>query len=290
MGRGISVLKCLNLEAATPFDVKRLITDIPIPFIPYRIPKGFYILRARKGCGYTKCEEMTYCPVEACTTIQRASLPGQTMFYGAIADIQGHQENARAIVMAECSELCRNGITSVGREYFSVGMWEVVEPIRVISFVTSSTYPEIKDNCLLNQLRDNYDRLCTVLDDREISEFICQEFIKTVNREENYKYLISATISTYITNDEKYDGVIYPSVQMSGQCGLNVALTPNAADKKLRFDSIINQVLYKKEAHIILNIESTTKDGKTENIHQYKNLEIEQQLGIDSVESLPQIV
>ena len=76
--------------------------------------------------------------------MQRATLKGQTMFYGVISDDQSHQENARAIVTGECSKLCREGTSSVGRETITLSHWEVVKPLHIVSLtMITGTVPLI---------------------------------------------------------------------------------------------------------------------------------------------------
>ena len=145
----IEQLKKIELENSTPDDVRKILYESPLPAIKSVITKGTYIIRARKGDGYTKRSQMTYCPVEFCKSLQRATLNGQTMFYGVISDDQSHLENARAISCAECSKLTRAGLESIGREKFTLSYWEVVKPISVVSFITDSTFPKVQNNKLL---------------------------------------------------------------------------------------------------------------------------------------------
>lgn len=73
------------------------------------VVNGTYVVGARKGDEYTKRSQMTYCPVKFCSSIQRATLAGQPMFYEIISDNQTRLENARAISISECSKLTREG-------------------------------------------------------------------------------------------------------------------------------------------------------------------------------------
>lgn len=105
----IEPLKNIDFENATPDDIRNILYSKPLPTILSEVIKGTYIVRARKGNGYTKRSQMTYCPVKFCSSIQRVTLAGQTMFYGVISDDQAHLENARAISIGECSKLTREG-------------------------------------------------------------------------------------------------------------------------------------------------------------------------------------
>jgi len=89
-----------------------------------------------------------------------------------------------------------------------------------------------------------------------LSEFFSQEFGKEdiVN---DYDYLISAVFSEIITNDFNYDGILYPSVRMGGEYGYNVAIKPEAVDKKLVLDVIGESTYYKNKGNSISLIEKT---------------------------------
>ena len=55
-----------------------------------------------------------------------------------------------------------------------------------------------------------------------------------------------------VTTDHALDGVMYPSVQAGGQLGFNVAITPNAVDKKMKLLVAYETQIKKtgKEVHI----------------------------------------
>lgn len=277
----------IDYENNTPEDVRKIISDISIPIVPFHIKKGIFILRGRRGGGYIKRSQMTYCPVEKCKSMQRATLSGQTMFYGVISDDQSHLENARAIVASECSKLCRDGINSIGRETFSVGFWEVIKPLHVVSLINDNTYEDVNSNALLNQLREAFIHFHGECDsskeEKDLSRFISSEFSKVVK--DDYEYLISATIATDIINDMTFDGIAFPSVQLSGQAGLNIALTPKAVNRKLKFKRTLEQTLYKNSGHSFLRVEKA--DGKKLLREQVPDSYIEEELNINSLSDLP---
>ena len=147
-------LKSINFENVEPHDIRNILYSGTLPTILSEVIKGTYIVRTRKGDGYTKRSQMTYCPIRLCTSIQRATLAGQTMFYGVISDDQAHLENARAISISECSKLIREGKESIGREKFTISYWEVIKPLKVVSFIADTTFSEVHNNKLLNNLRE----------------------------------------------------------------------------------------------------------------------------------------
>jgi hypothetical protein len=280
-------LKRLDFSKSSPSHIIDIITDCPVAIVPYII-KGAYILRARRGKGFKERSEMTYCPAQLCTGYQRASLPGETMFYGVISDDQNHQENARAVCASECSTLCAEGMESIGREFFTLSYWKIREPLKVFSLITDTTFPNVQDNKLLNLMRDNYLKIHKDSSDYEkkLAHFISDDFSKPVFNDK--EYMISATLTTEIIADMGFDGVVYPSVRLSGQAGLNIALKPSVADAKLDFIQVAEQVFYKNGDHSINRIENVTPKGQiTKNQIQFPDRVIQERLGIYSLDDLP---
>ena len=74
----LEALKEIDYKNSTPDDVRSILADLTILCVPFYIRKGIYILRGRRGSGYTKRSQMTYCPAEKCISMQRATLKGQT--------------------------------------------------------------------------------------------------------------------------------------------------------------------------------------------------------------------
>ena len=65
--------------------------------------------------------------------------------------------NTRYIGLLECSKLAKTS-DAKGREFITESRWINKEPIQALSFVTDETFPSIKDNILLNNLRKQYDK------------------------------------------------------------------------------------------------------------------------------------
>ncbi len=283
----IEALRKIDYITSTSDDVRNILADLTILCVPFYIRKGIYILRGRRGSGYTKRSQMTYCPAEKCFSMQRATLKGQTMFYGVISDDQSHQENARAIVTGECSKLCREGTSSVGRETITLSHWEVVKPLHIVSLINDETFTEVKDNIILNQLRDAFTLFHgeqnSSDEEKEISRFVSAEFAKEVKNDN--EYLISATIATDIVKDMNFDGIVYPSVPMGGQAGLNIALTPKTVNRKLRFRRTLEQTLYKNRDQSFVRLEKA--EGKNLPYKQFPDYIIERELNIESIYELP---
>lgn len=283
----LSQLKAIDFSHSTPETVREILSSTQIPIIEYTIFPGVYIIRGRKGLNFHKKEDMTYCPVQYCKNFQRATLPGQTMFYGVISDDQSHLENARAISAIECSALCKEGTQSFGRESFTISHWIVEKPLRVCSFVSDTTFANINNNILLNQIREAFIRHHNNSTEyiKRVARFISDEFAKTTN--DPSEYLISATIATDCINDLGFDGVIYPSVKLGGQAGLNIALSPHAVDTKLRFERTLEQTIYKNGAKAFIRIERACEGGVSTIIRHATDDEVAKSICIDDINCLP---
>jgi hypothetical protein len=257
--------------------------------VPWLVLEGTFILRGRRGKGYVEKSDFLYRPAKDCISMQRASLPYQTMFYGVISDDQSHLENARAIVAGECCKLSRGGTSTIGREDICMSYWEVQKPLRVVSLINDATFPDVKDNVLLNVMRQKFIEFHgdqqTSSEEREIARFINSEFTKVVKNDR--EYLITATLSHDIITDWECDGIVYPSVQMGGQAGINIALTPSAVDNKLKFVRSLEQTLYKNRDNSFLRIEKA--NGIELIPKNYSDDIIVKGLGIESLSDLPLI-
>lgn len=287
----ISRLKALDVLKASPEDVRNILLDNKLAIISYIIHPDVLILRGRRGANYNTRKDMTYCPVQYCQNYQRATLPGETMFYGVISDNQAHQENARAILTAECSELCRGGNSTIGRENFSLSHWSINSPLRVGSFITDMTYLNVNNNSLLNNMRETFIEFHkkgkSTEDIKNLARFISVEFSKQIVS--SREYLITSTITSDIVKFMGFDGIVYPSVQLGGQGGLNIALTPTAVDEKLTFIRAFNQTLYKNGSKSFIRIESKYEKGKVNQIRHATDFEIAQSIGLKNIYSLPLI-
>lgn len=276
-------LEKVNFKYSTSDDIKNILSQVKLLIVHSILIKGTIIVRSRDKEGCCKKSEMTYSPYEV-NDCKRASLKKQTMFYGVISDDCHSIENAEVISIAEISKLCRKGKLSVGFEKFSVSYWEVEKPLKVASFITDKTFPDVQNNVSLNKLRNSFKEKCkdpnVNLSDIEIARFISTEYTKKVNTDVPYEYLISATLSDIIINEFGYDAVVFPSVQFNGKAGLNIAISPNVVDNKLLFMGTSQEVLYKNKDKSIVRKEN-------EKMIQFPDSIIEKELGIDSIKSLP---
>lgn len=241
-------LENIDVRNSSVEEVRRLFETIGyIPAITATLNNGTCIHRTRLGRGYYTPRELSYKNPRHCTSMQRASLPSESVFYGCLADNQSHLENGRALGLMECSKLARE-MDGFGREYVTASVWEVVSPIHVVSFITGQTYSGVKK--LSKQVKtfiQLYKKRHKEVDpvERRVGCVIDREFCKDVD--DNCDYLITATLvhDMLYDLDENFDAVIYPSVQARGDLGLNMAIKPVVADQKLRLWRVIDQTHYR---------------------------------------------
>lgn len=99
-----------------------------------------------------------------------------------------------------------------------------------------------------------------------ISSFFANEFSKELTHPD-FQYLISAIYASRLIgltqNGVTLDGVLYPSVRAEGR-GINVALSKECADSKLRLHAVLQCRVYKKNNRMFVNNEKFTvvEDGR----------------------------
>jgi hypothetical protein len=102
----IEKLKGLDLSKYPFNEVQALINEFDsLKVVRLSLKPNTLITRVRRGRGYSKRKDVSYPPREFCKTCQRATLPGQTMFYGTLSDSDTAPLDNRAIALSECSTL-----------------------------------------------------------------------------------------------------------------------------------------------------------------------------------------
>ena len=240
----ISKLKALDLSSYPFNQVRSIVQEFQsIKVIRIIIDPGAIISRIRQGNGYKSRSDMSYPPVEVCKTCQRANLPNNTMFYGTIADSESPTVNNRLIAVSECSSLAREGKWSKGMEHFTISNWCTTKTIHLATIVDDKVFEDIRNNKLLQQAKAKFDEFNILPEYDEYARFVAAEFSKPV--EKDYEYLISAAIADAYVNQSGFDGVMYPSVRIGGQAGMNIALKPEVADSSLALQNVGELVYYK---------------------------------------------
>lgn len=252
----ISELQKIPMISENVQQIKELVRYLRFPIVGSVASKGFTIVRARRGDGYRTQTEVSYKTASLCKTAQRASLPNQTIFYGVLSDDERHLENARAICVAECSSLFREGILAAGREKITSTQWLITDDIRVACIMSANSFEGVSNNKLLENIKANFlAKFSGDLDVLNIAEFVEHEFSKKVQAGNESEYLLSASIADSLLYSFDFEAVAYPSVKFGGQAGLNIAIRPDVVDSKLQLLNIVEQCYYQNGTNAILRQE-----------------------------------
>lgn len=235
----INRLEALDLSQYPYFEIRELIRELgKVGFVIFTLHPGKTITRARCDGNLKTVSDLSYKPQQYNKQCQRASTPMQTMFYGCIVPEEQNIIDTRFISACESSSLIREGMETSGEQTITFGKWEVIEDIHLL-VVIHKDYFHDADNSLLGELKIAYEdflmKYPDAAKDIDISaKYFAKEFSKKNEDGFDYNYLISAIFTEVVTTDHAFDGVMYPSVQTGGQLGFNVAITPDAVDKKMK--------------------------------------------------------
>lgn len=282
-------LKELPLRYDNMEKIRSLVKLLQLPVVNCKAVSGYIVSRARRGRSYKSKEELNYVPSSLCETAQRASLPHKTVFYGVLSDDNSHLENARAICVSECSKLASAGKKSRGREYIANSQWLICEDIDVVCITSENSYIDVCNNKLLNAIRNDF--ISTFSNNSmalKIADFIEQEFSKRVANGNEEEYLLSATIADMLLYDYGFEAVVYPSVKLGGQAGMNIAIRPDVADEKLRLLNIADQCYYKNGDEGMVRIESIY-DMFQDNYKPFHQISDEQLCNVIKVNDLKEL-
>lgn len=253
----INRLEALDLSQYPYFEIKELIREFGrVGFIIFTLHPGKTITRARCDGGLKTVSDLSYKPQQYNKQCQRASTPMRTMFYGCIVPEEQNIIDTRFISACESSSLIRGGIGTSGEQAITFGKWKVIEDIDLLVIIHKDYFCNA-DNSLLEELKSAYEvflmKYPELADDIDITaKYFAKEFSKKNEDEADYNYLISAIFTEEVTTDHALDGVMYPSVQADGRLGFNVAITPDAVDKKMKLVSVYETQIKKnrEDVHI----------------------------------------
>lgn len=235
----INRLEALDLSQYPYFEIRELIREFgKVGFIIFTLHPGKTITRARCDGNLKTVSDLSYKPQQYNKQCQRASTPMRTMFYGCIVPEEQNIIDTRFISACESSSLIREGVETSGEQTITFGKWEVIEDIHLL-VVIHKDYFHDADNSLLGELKIAYEDFLMKYPDAAkdidiLAKYFAKEFSKKNEDGFDYNYLISAIFTEVVTTDHAFDGVMYPSVQTGGQLGFNVAITPDAVDKKMK--------------------------------------------------------
>lgn len=253
----INRLEALDLSQYPYFEIQELIRELGrVGFVIFTLHPGKTITRARCDGGLKTVSDLSYKPQQYNKQCQRASTPMRTMFYGCIVPEEQNIIDTRFISACESSSLIRGGIGTSGEQAITFGKWKVIEDIDLLVIIHKDYFCNA-DNSLLEELKSAYEvflmKYPELANDIDITaKYFAKEFSKKNEDEADYNYLISAIFTEEVTTDHALDGVMYPSVQADGRLGFNVAITPDAVDKKMKLVSVYETQIKKnrEDVHI----------------------------------------
>ena len=244
------------------------------------ISSGTIISRCRKDASNLEKESFGCKRQELVKDFQRASIPHNSVFYGAVGD--RNPDDGDFIAMLETSKLHRNSLTR-GKEEIYVSRWRVTKDINSALICHPNVYVDSNPNGYVNEMQRNYKRKLKDYPSEpdfiptfdKLVEFVARQFAKKIPEGENSQYMISAFFAHFTL--EKDDGIVYPSVQVQGNLGYNVALNKDIVDSHLEFIGAEKHILYKANDYMQVPA----------NAYSDKHLAVS--LGISSLDILPVI-
>lgn len=221
-------------------------------WLHHPLPAGTIISRCRRGFVPLVEKSFKCRDASSVTSFQRASIPFESVFYGAVGD--GTVEEGDFVAMLETSKIHRKGLNR-RREKISVSHWEVKQDIDMAIICHPKVFVDTNPNGAVKDMQDNYKRRLPNYPNKEIIpeydklvEFVSSQFAKSVKDGNNHEYLISA----YFAHNswETESGIIYPSVQANGRLGFNVAIRPDIVESSLGFVCAENYILFKAKDYL----------------------------------------
>lgn len=271
-------LKQLDLTKYPYDEIKCLLGQLnKVAVMEFTLHPGKTITRARFEDGqqpYTTRSSLCYKPQKYNTGFQRASTPDQTMFYGSIIPEnleEGEIDNERLIVALEASEWIRDDDTC-GVRLITFSKWEVIEDIKLLAIVHKKEFSDANSltKKMINEFKDLLDKNPEYKENSiHVSNFFANEFGKK-HSGEDFNYMISAIYTKHILKlSNGFEGVLYPSVRVDGK-GFNIAITPDAADNKIKLTTVMGSTVYKRGKKVLIdnNSISLIKDENSEIIYQ----------------------
>ncbi len=228
------------------FIIRLILSDLP--WLHYTLSRGTIISRCRKDAPNLEKESFGCKRPENVISYQRASIPHESVFYGAVGDRD--VEDGDFIAMLETSSLHRNG-RDIGQEVIFVSRWRVNKDIDMALICHPNVFVDANQNSTVNAMQKNYiRRLPDYPSEKEfipifdkLVEFVAGQFAKKVSEGNNSQYMVSSYFAHNSLLTES--GIIYPSVQVNGKLGFNVVLRPDIVEKNLEFIGAEKHILYK---------------------------------------------
>jgi hypothetical protein len=243
-------------------------------FVKHTLHPNYELIRVRPNRDkerFSTVKELTYKPQQYNKTYQRGSTPNKTIFYGSSSqkDIPNASPAIGRItsILEAIPKLREPDAEFEQKVTFS--KWVVIEDINLalICFDQNLHQNYSDHKYVYNQFikfLENYPDLKERI--VEINSFLAQEFSNSEPcADKDYLYMISS-IYTEMVSEFHFEGVTYPSVRTIGY-GINIAINPDSADKKLICAGVGEALIVKKRnkkieirdgRNIILNKGQTT--------------------------------
>lgn len=260
----ISIIQSLREHDLSTYPIDIIVEHVkklrkfPAHATEFHVGNVVYRIRPNEDSkSFESIDDLSYKPEDYNTTFQRASHPGQTMFYGSIIPLSNQQSEidaGRVIAMAEGSKLFRDKAIDDGQEIVTFGMWRLQDTVRLATIL----HPDIDKN-ITPFAKDRANAFMEWLsgfpevenDGKIILEFYAEEFAKLVEAgDPDYHYLHSAILTDFMIRTGGFHGVCYPSGRVEGK-GINVAIHPNFVNAHMRLEGALECVIAKKGANIV---------------------------------------
>lgn len=186
----------------------------------------------------TDSRRLSYKPAHLNKTYGRASIPGNSMFYGITAT---NFQNALCSCLGETCPCLRDPNPIPEHYKVVLSKWNLKKDFVLASIADIDGNNKSAELTEYIQPDEFIALVSTLPNSQDIIDFwrlMSKEFSKRVVVERDYE--ISAHFTELLLSLNKYDGIIYESVQSTDEKlkeSLCVAVPPTIADKYLEFDS-----------------------------------------------------
>lgn len=238
----INRLSSLDLAQCADGEIRELlnmVTRLVVPAIKLGPGHCFYRATVLDIKEQVSIGRMSYKPRHLNKVYQRASIPGETMFYATFPNIQDKNYNeGAASALFECAPCFRGKITD-GEYRMAVCEWRNRESITLMML----TNPQFDNKSpRMNDSAHCFNQLVREVDDARnlmmFQKFMSEQFTKHVEVGHDYNYRISALFVENLQRNmtragKKIDGVVWQSaVNVDEKLNdvLSVAIYPSTID------------------------------------------------------------
>ena len=255
----------LDLSTYPILDVERIISNIgSIGLEVYPVQKGSTMQRVLPVSAIDNIDLVSRLSYNPCPKkYGRANVPRSPMFY-ACFDIPNINKTANEMIVSFFEGRAFRSETAI----FS--KWIVKETLHVGCIIHPLIFPGTTNKFLITLknlyvllLKENRYRNPHL--DKALKQ-VCEQFSKRFPDNNDYNYLFTALFSQKLIAERHFDGILYPSVQTGGDVCMNIALTKDAADRKISFMKARKSSIYlddNGEYNTAPLRRAVSQDGKT---------------------------